>query len=136
MHGRQLLGRLDQRITVLNRRPGSRMAEAMLRPRVAVLSYVEATRSASIPVSSWGEQMFADGLGFYDLDVVFDAFARLGVDIARDWDESSYRNSVLDDVETWRQCMLGSSRGYDPAEMDDLLNVAMGDVGLAPGLSV
>ncbi len=41
IHGRQLLGRLDQDILVLNRRPRSRIGWASLMPRCRRLTYAE-----------------------------------------------------------------------------------------------
>lgn len=41
VHGRQLLGRLDQHVLILNRRPGTRMVPAQLGVRCKTLTYAE-----------------------------------------------------------------------------------------------
>ncbi|KGJ10668.1 hypothetical protein IT40_10535 [Paracoccus versutus] len=50
MHGRQLLGRVDQKILVLRRRPQSRMAWAQLEPKCRKLEYAPIIKAFAMPL--------------------------------------------------------------------------------------
>lgn len=100
-HGRQLLGRLDQRITVINRRNGRRMAEALLTPRCTGVTYVEAVRAWCAPIRDNGEDHEPRAVSFYDVDALMAGFAPLGIDLASGWNAAAYRAACETDVATW-----------------------------------
>lgn len=109
VHGRQLLGRLDQKVVVLNRRLGARIAEAALRARARDVTYVEATARV-IAMGTLAGMQSAQGLSLYDLDAVLAAFAQHGVDLAAVWDTDAYQAAVLADAESWLTTLMTRER--------------------------
>jgi hypothetical protein len=101
MHGRQLLGRHPQRITVLNRRPKHRTAEPNLRPRVNDLTYVEAAAAEFFSYRPDGHPQIARSLAIYDLTVLFDSLKSAGIDLAKHWNMADYRAAQAQDITTW-----------------------------------
>ncbi len=101
LHGRQLLGWLPQRITVLRRRRGRSLARAMLTPRVDRLDYLEVAEAALVPEWSNGRARRGPALMLYNLPALFAAFARWGVDLASHWDMDAYRAAAVADVAAW-----------------------------------
>ncbi|TGN52616.1 glycosyltransferase family 61 protein [Paracoccus liaowanqingii] len=92
VHGRQLLGRIQQKILILSRRPKSEIARAMLEPRCSELEYVLAISDFATPIKTTGARMRPNGISFYDLDILFSTFARHGVALAENWDSTVYKN--------------------------------------------
>lgn len=125
LHGRQLLGRLDQDLIVLNRRPGARTAQGVLIPRCRSLRYVEATAASAVPVAGAGDPRVADALALYDVPAVLAVFAELGVDLSRDWDEAAYRAAVASDAAIWARGLALADRGYQPAALAGLVRSAL-----------
>jgi Glycosyltransferase 61 len=101
LHGRQLIGRVDQTILVLNRRPGSRTGEWGLRKRVAALSYVEATAEVRETHNRHGQAVPTWFLSEFDLPTVFDTFRGIGIDLAPGWDIAAYRAAADADIDLW-----------------------------------
>lgn len=62
LHGRQLLGRIDQDILVINRRPGGTMAWAQIGPRCRQLTFAEVGRAFLCPVGADGTQLLQHGV--------------------------------------------------------------------------
>jgi len=90
VHGRQLLGRIDQDVVVLLRRPESQIAVNALLPRCTSVEFVAA---------AWDELHFlrADGLrwphstvALYDVPVLLDLFGRIGVPLGRIWSRDDH----------------------------------------------
>lgn len=126
LHGRQLLGRIDQDIVVLNRRPGSRMAENVITPRCRSLRYVEATAAIAMPTHpEWGGLEWNLGLSVYDAAVLRHFFNSIGLDIDPIWDEATYRVALYADAETWVTRLDGAGRGYDRATLEALARNAI-----------
>ncbi len=134
IHGRQLLGRLDQRIVVLNRRVGPRtVGTAALSPRCADLAYVAATRVECAPMRADGSEHVPRAIAFYDTDALLAGLAGIGIDLARGWNSGAYRTACEADVATW----IGQLRG-DPtidlaASLDRLDAVPAGPTADASG---
>jgi len=101
LHGRQLLGRVRQQITVLRRRRGRSMARAMLTPRVSGLEYREVTATALIPLWKSGQPRPDPALSVYDLPWLFAAFALRDVDLPGFWDMDAYHAAVQADLAGW-----------------------------------
>jgi hypothetical protein len=130
MHGRQLLGRLDQTVTVLNRRPGARIGEASLRSRCREVSFVEVTAHAATPQAIWGGVQQNDALCLYDTDVLKATFGGLGVDLARQWNDNAYRQEVRQDAAVWVQAMAHDGRGYGIGMLRNLADQVLEKAGL------
>lgn len=101
VHGRQLLGHIDQEIHILRRRDGQNLAQAQIAPRVGALRYHDVGKE-TLPVY-WKSGLRRDSadLRLYDLAHLFRCFAALGVDLPRYWSRSAYRAAALADIEAW-----------------------------------
>lgn len=101
VHGRQLLGRVDQRIVVLNRRRGGAIARAALLPRATVIDHVEATRALCAPRLARSPDLLRSTLSFYDLEALIGGLARHGIDLSAGWSDADYRAACEADVAAW-----------------------------------
>lgn len=101
IHGRQLLGRVQQKILILSRRPQFELGRAMLEPRCASLEYVSPITDFAPPIKSSGGRMRPNGISFYDLSILFSTFAEHGVALAEQWDTDAYETSVERDAAAW-----------------------------------
>lgn len=83
LHGRQLLGRVNQKILVLCRRPGSTMAWAQIGPRCRELEYATASRGFACPVTRDGRALLPHGIAFAAVPELLAILARHGVALTR-----------------------------------------------------
>jgi len=130
-HGRQLLGRFDQDIVILNRRPGQRIGQEALVPRCATLRYVEASAHMATPTALWGEKATNDALCFYDVAALHATFAEMGVALGALWDDAAYGQAVRSDAAIWVRQMSGGGRGYDTAILQATADDALVGAGIA-----
>lgn len=100
VHGRQLIGRAAQAIDVLVRRRYWRMAESQLSPRCDALGYIPVSAQVLQFLGQDAKPYVHSGMALYDLEVLFDYFAQIGLDLAQVWQQSAYEaardRSVLD----------------------------------------
>ena len=101
LHGRQLLGRLEQDIAVLRRRPGKRMAEASLRPRCRSLRYHDVGDQVLMAYWKSGAKRPNPAMSLYDVGLLLRSLDSLGIDLRTDWDDAAYARAALADVEAW-----------------------------------
>jgi hypothetical protein len=101
VHGRQLVGRVDQTIHVLNRRPINVLGQTSLKARTRNTHFVKATRSIAKFVTADGRNNLHHGLSFYDLPVLFNAFSGMGIDLSSQWDDADYRAARDADATLW-----------------------------------
>ena len=105
-HGRQLIGRVaDQSIVVLVRRPGERLAKAMLTPRCARLRYAEVTRRTLVPQRLDGEAAPMMAAGLYDVPALIGAFRGLGVDLGAVWDRQAFQGHQRRQIGNWLRAL-------------------------------
>jgi Glycosyltransferase 61 len=100
-HGRQFLGRIDQKIMILNRRRSNRLAFNALASRVTELGYCEATRATMAMVGRYGQPLDALGLAFYDPPELFAAFESLGINLEGRWNDNEYHAVRNKDIIDW-----------------------------------
>jgi Glycosyltransferase 61 len=112
MHGRQGIGFVRQGITVLNRRPGERLARHLLEPRCETLSYAEATRCLAHPTWRDGHPFISYGISFYDIDALFAAFSAVGIKLRPVWNDRKFRMACREDVSAW---IAGRRAEWPPA---------------------
>ncbi len=107
LHGRQLLGRINQDIHVLRRRPDTNLAKEQLAPRCRGLFYhdvtadlltVTGTLKTRIPKQRALRHLAA---GFYDVEALWASFDALGVPLRRHWEMDAYREAALNDALRW-----------------------------------
>lgn len=110
LHGRQLLGRIDQKILVLCRRPGSTMAWAQIGPRCRELEFASTLRSFAAPVATDGSVLLPHGIGFVDPPAMLHLFARHGIELAQHWDSRAFEQAQREDIAAWTAAI---SRRHD-----------------------
>ncbi|MCX7644250.1 MAG: glycosyltransferase family 61 protein [Rhodobacteraceae bacterium] len=98
LHGRQLLGYIDQTIHVLLRRRASRIGRKMIAARCARLVYHETAGDMLRPGSAPRVDIACT---LYDRDALFAAFAAAGVDLAPHWDDDAWRAAAAADLAGW-----------------------------------
>lgn len=113
LHGRQLLGRIEQDCVILNRRPGNRKTGFMLGSRLRALRYVETCAHFVAPTHRDGLWKAHVGLSFYDVPVLQKAFADLGVDLTAHWDEAEFRQHQERDAALWLDLQFGGNPNVD-----------------------
>jgi hypothetical protein len=101
LHGRQLLGRIDQQVSVLLRRRWSRLATSEIMARVDSLEYVPCQGKVLDFLNAEGKPYPFAAVAFFELDELFDHFGALGVPLARGWDMGAYAAARDADVLGW-----------------------------------
>jgi hypothetical protein len=126
LHGRCLLGYVDQHIHVLPRRPFRKTARVQLSVRCRQLSYhpVLAGRLGT-RTETRGNRNDLD-VGLYDPEVLFAVFEGIGIDLRPHWDPEAYRDAVRSDLAGWMARIPAS-----PAQMAENLDV-LADLELLP----
>ncbi len=101
LHGRGLLGRIDQEIHVLCRRPNHFTARNQTAPRCRALHYHNSVAGCLPVTQPDGRERNDLALSFYDLPVLFQCFARLGIDLAAHWDAAAFRAAEEAEAAAW-----------------------------------
>ncbi len=125
VHGRQLLGRIDQDIHILNRRQSRPLAKRGLIPRVRRLRYVRATGHCADLYQHDGRRNTTHALSFYDVPTLIAGFKVMGVDLAHRWNDADYRSELASDVAIFlkrlESCPASISRDKTLAAMHPIL---------------
>ncbi|MFC4733022.1 glycosyltransferase 61 family protein [Salipiger abyssi] len=130
MHGRQLLGRRDQTVVVLNRRPGMRIGLSALQPRVSKLIYVEATRGTASVLWPSGKPWIVRAISLYDTETLIGAFEALGIPLSRVWDERAYLEARDRAIRNWIRIRLDPRQPIDHAASARQVRTDFGNLGL------
>ncbi|MFC3570760.1 glycosyltransferase 61 family protein [Paracoccus simplex] len=130
MHGRQLLGRVDQKILVLRRRPRSTLARAHLTPRCRELEYAPVIRGFARPLRRDGNEIGPRGIAFHDADKLLAILARHGIDLTPHWRPGDYRAAVRKDARAWREAVL-KQRDIDGDRTEEHIRNEFNRIGLA-----
>lgn len=99
LHGRQLVGRAEQRITVLNRRAGKRTGRAMLAARAKRgVIYLDRLLGEIVLPMPDGRPRAQSALSLLDAEALVAAFARFGVDLRPVWDDAAHEAALREDL--------------------------------------
>ncbi|WP_167858527.1 glycosyltransferase 61 family protein [Methylobacterium nonmethylotrophicum] len=101
VHTLQLLGRLDATVAVIERRPGNRLAEGALRPRVRALEYWSPSRGVLYGLTARGWPRRDRSFGVFDEGDLLARLERFGLDIRGQWCSGDYARRLSDDVALW-----------------------------------
>ncbi|SPF81791.1 glycosyltransferase 61 family protein [Pseudoprimorskyibacter insulae] len=115
MHGRQLLGRRDQTIVVLNRRPNMRIGLSALHPRVSSLAYAETTIGTASVLWPGGKPWIVRAISLYDVDVLLGTFDALGIPLSKAWDTKAYLAARDHAIRHWIQLRFDPRQPIDHA---------------------
>jgi hypothetical protein len=129
LHALQLLGRLDADVSVLERRPGTKLAQENLRPRVRSLVYEEVATKLVHGVLPTGRPALPKGLSVADPKMLLEAFARRGVDLWPDWDEGAWSAARDADVLRWVDAQAAEPGHLGSGSVERILE-GLGETGL------
>lgn len=100
IHGRQLLGRVQQDIYVLKRRVRY-LARPNIKPRVRRLTYVN-TNGASLRVRDRADKGFPHrNAVFYNTEALLGCFDSMGLNLRARWNQQAYLANALEDAAQW-----------------------------------
>lgn len=117
MHGRQLLGFLDQHIVVLQRRAHGRQALYELLPRCSRLTYCETAKGTISRINKDGSRDLVRGISVYDKDTLFSSMMRIGIDLESVWNNTDYMRQCETDLEIWvRAAFLAKNQSNTPID--------------------
>ena len=108
VHGRQLLGRVDQHISILRRRFRSQIAQNQMAPRAASLRYVASFAGALAVTNDVGRKITSAMISLYATGPVIEHFESLGVPLRKIWDHAAFNRARDSDVMAWVAAI------YDP----------------------
>ncbi|WP_199262679.1 glycosyltransferase 61 family protein, partial [Paracoccus binzhouensis] len=133
MHGRQLLGRVDQKILVLRRRPHSTLAKAHLTARCRELEYAPIIKAFARPLRADGSPIPVRGVAFYNIGALLAILARHGIDIEAHWRPAEYRAAALADARAWLRA-IQAQRDVDRTSTMQHLRVEFERAGFSEAL--
>jgi hypothetical protein len=131
MHGRQLLGRIEQDVSILVRRKGKHVGRVLLEDRVSTLDYVD-TLVGNLPfsVDAAGRPAMYHAFPLTDQRTLVEAFGKHGVDLSGTWSESAFEESQQEDLENWANWVSqGHRAGSDLEARTRLLQGSLAAVG-------
>lgn len=129
VHGRQMLGRIDQEITILRRRPHSMMAHRQLAIRCSALHHAPILRHYLPPIGRNGERMHALGISVFRPEAVIDTFRRLSVDLRPHWSDADHERLVARDLHRWAAAVM-KRRDIDRARTREAIAALFTQLGI------
>lgn len=113
LHGRQLLGKIDQEITVIERRQRFGMAKSLLAPRCKALRYVSAIDGA-VYVNPVPNGHLWQGITVLDEIRLVEDLLNSGIDLRDEWDSKSFQEIRDREVVQWASGRLA----FPPVEVE------------------
>ncbi len=129
LHALQLLGRIEADLGVLERRPGTHLAAANLRPRVRGLAYDEVATKLVHGILPTGRPALPKGLSVADPDRLIESFARRGTDLRPTWDEAAWNRARDADVLRWAETQAARPGHLGIGSVEHILE-GLGEAGL------
>lgn len=136
LHGTQLLGRTLGRVSILCRRPGSRVAEVFVQPRAQSLEYLDFGAKLIHGLDEAGKAADSRGITVLDEALLLDGLERLGIPIRRHWDSARYQAACVADTKEWLAHFARGRRLAVPGARERVLAclAACGFAALAPAI--
>lgn len=107
LHGRQILGRVDQKIIVLRRAPDFDVAKKQVGARCRDLKFVSVISTVVTPLRKNGREFKPRAFSVYDLDALFGAFLEHGVDLKPIWNQTDFARAQESDIRDWFEARYG-----------------------------
>lgn len=101
IHGRQLLGRIDQHISILRRRFRSTMAQHQIAPRCASLTYVGCYKGGIVLKNAEGLKVAHSMCSLYRTGELINHFESLNIPLRKVWDKNVYEAQRDEDIIAW-----------------------------------
>lgn len=132
VHGRQLLGRIDQNIWVMRRRKHSHLALHQLTPRCTHMRYVSSLTGALGFTGPDGWKVDYQMCTIYNVPNIHDFFKELGVPLADFWNHTIYERQRDEDVLSWIRAHYHPSFGnwMKPHDSDEAMLAQLDALGL------
>lgn len=121
LHGTQLLGRSLGHVSVLCRRPASKIAHAFVQPRARSLEYLDFGVKVIHGLDRSGALARNQGITALDEALLLDGLENLGVSIKRRWDSQQYRSACENDIGRWLRGGLHGPRGSVPGSREKIM---------------
>ncbi|WP_176225085.1 glycosyltransferase 61 family protein [Methylomagnum ishizawai] len=136
LHGTQLLGRALGRVSVLCRRPSSRLAEVFVQARAQSLEYLDCGAQLIYGLDATGRIADSRALTVLDEALLLDRLEWLGIPLRRYWDSAQYQAACADDIREWLVSFAQSPRLAVPGSRERILAclAACGFAALAPAI--
>ncbi len=122
LHALQLLGHVDADVGVLERRPGTRLAEDNLRARVRTLGYEEVAGGLVHGILPTGRPALPKGLSIADPERLQEAFARGGVDVRSAWDADAWAEARDADLLRWTETQAAEPGHLGAGSVEHILD--------------
>ncbi len=130
--GRQLLGRIDQNIHVLQRRPDFHLAEQTLGARCRSLSFIDCIAQFVVPERNGVGQLHL-GIAYLDPGTLLAAFLGMGIDLREGWSDAGYDAAKRQDTARWWLAYRRLSIATDMAGTATKLFNALVDMAMVNG---
>jgi hypothetical protein len=112
IHGRQLLGRIDQHVSILRRRFRSSIAQHQIEPRCTSLTYVGCFGGGLILKDPAGWNVSHSMSNLYRVEPVLDHFESIGVPLRRVWDRKRFEIQRDEDILSWLRAIFHPNSGH------------------------
>ena len=131
LHGRQLLGRLEQDVHVLTRRKGWYFGRPFLTPRTRALSHIDALHGSihfSIDPTN-GQPKRWQAFAYVDGESLLSQLEGLGLPLRDVWDMQAFEQAQSADLDFWARTISKASRPEDLESRIRLLQGAFLAIG-------
>lgn len=124
VHGRQLLGRIDQHIVVVSRRKGWAFAGALLRQRGTQLTHLDTLHGSihfSFDVN--GQPKRWEAFAFVEGAALLRKMKTLGLSLRQGWNMAEFKEVQAADMRDWA---TGVSRSSSPEDLEQRIRLLQG----------
>lgn len=130
VHGRQLLGRIDQTVAILERRPGNAFAKTAMECRTRQTLHIKAARVSSPMRDASGLLIEALALSLYDVPMLLGGLESIGIDIRSRWNARAYAEARDRDIALFVSRLYLDPESYVVEESFNRLQSALDEEGL------
>lgn len=120
VHGVQLMGRLNKPIDIIQRRPGSRIANYSLGKRTPSLRYHNVIRQMVSGLWRDGVPALDVGIAIPHEEALISFFESLGLPVSRAWSTACFQEAVSSDVCRWVEGELASPRSANKGSVEEI----------------
>lgn len=124
VHGRQLLGRVDQHVVVISRRKGWSFAGSMLRPRATQMSHLDTLHgSIHFSLDANGQPKRWEAFAFISGQLLLRRLTALGLRLSGKWNMTAFMTAQEADMRKWA---ISVSRASQPEDLEQRVRLLQG----------